>query len=344
MTTVTKNDLPDIVIRSEEEAYEWLERASKGDVAPYGTIKFEEWATFNLYLKGEKFERSLTPTVMKSLIEFQRGIYHAYASAKFGNPSKRLSDEEKDDLEVTVKVNPGSSDLDIDYTTVATKLVEQMAGKMTGSEILIAVVSIAVLWFGRSAWNSYLESRKEIKLAEIADEGQRATLEALNFSSEQETARARIIAELSNRDERIGEIARIAANTHTEVVRAISTASAARIEGTNIDPQLAEYLTSNPRRVSSDARLDGQYRLLKLDWSDPDAFKVKVFNVITGLHVDAVVQDDTLSGRYKDALREAEWSRAPVNLKITARAIGDNTYKDAVIIHAEPDISSPSAT
>lgn len=337
MTSEKNGKLPDIVIRSEDDAYAVLEQAMQDKIGPYQTIKFEGWPTFHLYLKGDKFERSLTPTVMKSLIEFQRGIYQAYAAAKFGNSGKRLSEEEKDELELTVKVNPGSSDLGIDFGDVAGKLVEQLGGKMTGNEMLIAVVSIAVLWFGSSAWSSFLENRKELKMKEIGDETQRATLDALKFTSEQETARAKIMADLAKQDDRIAEIERIATNTHTEVVRAMATAAYARVEGTEVAPDVAEYLTRNPRRTSNDVRLDGQYRLLKLDWSDPDAFKVKVFNVHTGLHLDATVQDDTLSGRYKDALREAEWSRAPINLHITARALGNQTYRDAVIIYAALD-------
>lgn len=205
---------------------------------------------------------------------------------------------------------------------------------MSGTEILIGVVTIAVLYFGNSAWTTFLENRKETRMQEAGDETQRATLEALKFSSEQETKRTQILADLAKKDDRVERIERLAYDTHTEVVKALATVRESRIEGNELSSDVAEFLTRNARRTSNPARLDGSYRLMKLDWSDPSAFRVKVFNVMTGLQLDAVVQDDSLTGKYKEALKQAEWSRKPVKLRITARAFGDNIYRDAIITHA----------
>lgn len=335
MQDTNQKKLPDIVIKSEADAYKWLERAARDEVPAYGTIRFEGWPTFQLYLKGKKFQRSLTPTVMQALIEFQKGIYRSYSIAKFRDPSTRLTDDERDELEVTVSVKRGSSDLGIDFQEIALKLVENLGGKMSGTEILIAVVSIAVLYFGSSAWATYLENRKETRIKEVSDETQKATLEAMKFASAEETKRAQIMADLAKRDDRIAALERTAYDVHTEVVKAMATASYAKVDGTEVDPEVAEYLTRNARRTSVPARLDGTYRLLKIDWSDPDAFKVKVFNVKTGVHLDAVVQDDSMDGKFKEALKLAEWSRKPVNLRITAKSLGNNVYRDATIVRAE---------
>ena len=78
MSTTTKQDLPNIVIRSEEDAYEVLRKARDGELGPYNSIVFDGWPTLNLYLKGDKFHQSITPTVMKGLLEFQKGIYRSY--------------------------------------------------------------------------------------------------------------------------------------------------------------------------------------------------------------------------------------------------------------------------
>ncbi|HET9646182.1 MAG TPA: hypothetical protein VFP68_23150 [Burkholderiaceae bacterium] len=83
-------------------------------------------------------------------------------------------------------------------------------------------------------------------------------------------------------------------------------------------------LVQNARRESEEIRLDGVYRPLKLDWSDPSRFRVKVWNVESNLELDAVVQDDTLTGEYKAILQRAEWSRAPVRLQINAKRLGDD--------------------
>lgn len=329
------DQLPDIVIRSEEDAYAVLELAKDNNLGPFGSLIFDGWPTLSIYLQGEKFHQSITPTVMRGLLEFQRGIYQSYAAAKYNQPTKRLSDEEKKALEIRVDVKNGSSDFGINFQELAIKLVEQLGGKMDPVHVLITVVSIAVLYFGSSAYKSFLEHRKDVRSKEVSDDTQRKTLEALQFTSAQETQRMKIIAELARQDHRVDNIGRIAYDAHSEVVKTLAAGDKAAIEGIPIEPEVAESLTRNARRRSAEVRLDGTYRLIKLDWSDPMKFKVKVFNTETGLQLDADVQDDSLTGRYKEALREAEWSRAPVALRINARLVGDSEYRDAVVIAAE---------
>lgn len=335
MNSTIQPDLPNIVIRSEEEAYEVLRRARDGDLGPYNSIVFEGWPTLNLYLKGEKFHQSITPTVMKGLLEFQKGIYRSYAAAKYDHPSKRLSEQEKDELEIRVDVNDGSSDLGINFQEIATKLFEQMVGKMDSQDIVITIVTIAVLYFGTSAYRSFLESRKETRIKEISDETQRETLEALKYTSEQETKRAQIIADLAKDNSKVSNITQIAFDAQTEVVKAMAAGSSSKVEGIPLTPMVAQTLTQNARRTSEEVRLDGIYRLIKLDWTNPSKFKVRVFNMATGIYLDAEVQDDSLTGKYKEALREAEWSRSPVLLKINAKTLGEGSYHQAIVISAE---------
>lgn len=343
MNSTPEQNLPDIVIRSEEEAYEVLRQARDGELGPYNSLVFDGWPTLNLYLKGEKFHQSITPTVMKGLLEFQKGIYRSYAAAKYDHPTKRLSEQERDDLEIRVDVNDGSSDLEINFQEIATKLFEQMVGKMDSQDIVITIVTIAVLYFGTSAYRSFLENRKEIRIKEVSDETQRDTLSALKYTSEQETKRAQIIADLARDNAKVENITQIAFDAQTEVVKAMAAGNSSKVDGISLAPGVAETLTQNARRQSEEVRLDGIYRLIKLDWTDSSKFKVKVFNTESGIHLDAEVQDDSLTGKYKEALREAEWSRSPVALKINAKTYGDDSYRNAVVISAEkyvpPDVT-----
>lgn len=327
--------LPDIVITSEEDAYRVLQMARDGQIQPYGNIVFQGWPTLNLYLQGEKFHQSITPTVMRGLLEFQKGLYQSYAAAKYNHPTKRLSEDEKKALEIRVDVKDGSSDLDINYQELAVELMKQLVGKMEPIHIVVTVVSIAVLYFGNSAYRSYLEHRREIRSKEVSDETQRQELEATKFAGVQETERMKIMASLVSSDHRLGNISRLAHEAHTEVVKSMAAGDSSKIDGIPLTPDMAESLTRNAKRKSSEVRLDGIYRLIKLDWTDPLKFKVRVFNVESGLQLDAEVQDDSLTGKYKEALREAEWSRAPVSLKINAKLLGDQ-YRDATVIAAEP--------
>ncbi len=336
MTTEKKeNEIHDIVIRSEEDAYAILRLAGEGKLPAYRKIIFDGWPTLNINIKGEKFHQSITPKVMRGLLDFQKGIYQSYASAKYDQPTKRLTEEERDALEIRVDVKEGSSDYDINFQELAVKFLEQLGERMDPTEALISVVSIAVLYFGTSAYKVYLENRKEIRLREIADETQRKILESMTFASAQETERMKIMEGLANQNHRIGNISQIAYDAHAGVIKTLAAGEAAEIDGIIVPPSVADSLTKNAKRKSSEVRLDGVYRLIRLDWSDPLKFRVKAYNTDTGLQIEAEVQDDSLTGKYKEALREAEWSRAPVKLQINAKLIGEDSYKDAVVIAAE---------
>lgn len=336
MSEISKNtDVPDLIIRSEQDVYELLDLAAKEKLPPYGNLIFDGWPTLNIYLKGQKFHQSITPTVMRGLLEFQKGIHQSYASAKYSSPTKRLTDEERRALEIRVDVKSGSSDYIINFQEIAEKIIQQLGGNMDQTHLFITVASIAAFFFGSSSLKTLLESRKEVQIKQISDETQRKTLETLSFVSEQETERSKIMANLIEKNRGIANIDRLAHDSRIEIVKTLTAGDSGSIQGVFVDPDTAESLTRNFRRKSSEVRLDGVYRLVKLDWTNPLKFRVKVFGIHNGLSLDAEVQDDSLTGKYKEALREAEWNRAPVSLKINAKLLGDDTYREVLVISAE---------
>lgn len=70
-------------------------------------------------------------------------------------------------------------------------------------------------------------------------------------------------------------ISQLAYDTQTELVRGMAAGDKSTIEGIELSPAVAETLTRNTRRKSTEVRLDGVYRLVKLDWSDPLKFRLE---------------------------------------------------------------------
>ena len=179
--TIKPDNKNNIVITSELEAYEILQMALENKIPEYDRLIFDGWPTLNLHLEGEKFHQSLTPTVMKGLIEFQKSIYQSYAVAKYDSPNRRLTEEEKKDLEIRVDVKDGSSNFDINFQEIAVKLIEQIGSRMNPTELLLTVVAIAAMFFGSSSYKVYLDNRKELKSKEGNDEIAKAALSKLDF-------------------------------------------------------------------------------------------------------------------------------------------------------------------
>ncbi len=334
--------MAEFVIRNEDDAYALLQRITSKDIGGEKLdIEFDGWPSLYVRLKGEQFESTITPTVMKAFIELQAGIYRAYATATYGSPNAvRLTKSEREMLEIVVKVGPGSSIFTIDFQEMLEKLCGDLIGKMDGTQTLIAIICFALLYFGNSAYKNRLQTRKDIRSEEIKSEEQKALLDNMRFAQEQETERARIIASLAAENPRVHTINELAQNTQAELLKRASTADSIEIQDIQLTGRQAEELARNARKPVIDIRLDGLYRILSVDSTDPDGFKVKVKSRANGDEFIAIVQDETLDRAYKQALQRGEWQKKPVELIINAkqRTADDSIYAAKIIKANFPEL------
>lgn len=325
-----------LFIRSEEDAYNFLERSRSTNPPLFSRIEFEGWPVLDLSLKGDKFNQSITPSVMKGLLEFQKGIYKSYAVAKYGSSSKRLTEFERDQLEIKVNVNKGSSIFGINFTQIANHAVDQLSGIMSPEEIGITIVMIAVLYFGNSAYKNYLEDRRKTRIEEINGDYQKAVLAALAFRSPHQVERAKLINDLASSSDRNMQIFDAAQEAQHSIIKSLGAGSQGAIGDTiTLSKEASEILAASPRRKSKEVRLDGDYMITRIDWSTIGRFRVRIELAGNGLQLEADVQDESLDGKHKEAIKAAEWSRRAVRLQVNAKSFGDNDYRDAVIVSAQ---------
>ncbi|HAU8227941.1 TPA: hypothetical protein IG138_004377, partial [Escherichia coli] len=295
---------------------------------------FNGWPNLTIRLTGEKFNRSLTPSVMKGFVEMQAQINKSYALAKYGVPDvRKLTKEELDALEIEVTVEQGSSIVEINIDGFLTKLTQELVGKMNATEIMFTVLGAAVIWGGVTVFKRFLDNRKDIRLAEIAKDGEKEHLRTMQIMSEQETKRLRVISEMIAEKPLLDNMDRMSYDAKTQMVKSFVRSDNAQIDGVTIDSEMAKELVTNARRRSSEMRIDGIYRIEEVNNTDPESFKVKVRRVDTDQRLTCVVQDVFLdeSGN-KEALQRAEWERKPVHLSINAKHV-DGDIKSAVILY-----------
>lgn len=334
----------EFVITSEDDAYLVLERIKQNEFQdlPDFSVKFDGWPRLDLTIKGEGYNSAITPTIMVGLIEFQKAIYKSYAISKYGTDNiQRLTKEEKSELEIRVTVEKGSSILGIDFQSIAEKFAGNLVTKMTGTELVVVVVGLSVLFFGHSAYRYFLDNRLQVRKEELQTEEQRNSLETLKFASEQETQRTKLIVELAQGNRELQLIREQAFIAQTEMVKSFKDTETAEMSGAKISGELATDLVKNARRPSVDLRLDGIYRVLVVDSSDPTQFRIKVRNVDTQDEFSASVQDDTIAHKYKTAIQEAEWSRSNIKLLINAKDVGGEIRNAVVIIAEAPPAPAP---
>lgn len=322
-----------VAIESEQEAFDLIESYLDGHGLP-DSLSFNGWPNLTIRLTGEKFNRSLTPSVMKGFVEMQSQINKSYALAKYGVPDvRRLTKEELDALEIEVTVEQGSSIVEINIDGFLTKLTQELVGKMNATEIMFTVLGAAVIWGGVTVFKRFLDNRKDTRLAEIAKDGEKEHLRTMQIMSEQETKRLRVISEMVAEKPLLDNMDRMSYDAKTQMVKSFVRSDSAQIDGVTIDSEMAKELVTNARRRSSEMRIDGVYRIEEVNNTDPESFKVKVRRIDTDQRLTCVVQDIFLdeSGN-KEALQRAEWERKPVRLSINAKHV-DGDIKSAVILY-----------
>lgn len=327
----------EFLIKSEDDAYLILEQIKNNkfpDLDNY-SLKFEGWPRLDLTIRGEGYEAVITPTIMNGLIEFQKAVYKSYAISRYGTENiLKLTKEEKQELEIRVTVEKGSSLIGIDFQAIAEKFSGNLVNKMTGTESLVLVLGLTVLLCGHSAYRYFLDKRVEARKEELRSEEHRTSLEAMKFASEQETQRTKLLVDLAQDNRQLQLLREQAFIAQTELLKSFKDTESTEIAGTEITGDMASDLVKNARRPSLEVRADGVYRVLVVDSSDPSQFRIKVRNVNTGSEFSAIVEDDSISLKHRSAIQEAEWTRTLIKLNINAKEVGSE-IRNAVVISAE---------
>jgi hypothetical protein len=155
-----------ITIRNESDAFEAIQTYLK-DGGFKGNVKLSGWPKLEVRLVGAKFDATITPPVMKSFLELQNLVYKSYAIAQYDtDDTRKLSSAEREELEILIKVEEGSSIFEIDFQGVLEKFAQKAAETMSPELIAITVIGLGVLWVGKASYGAYLDYRKEVRLGE----------------------------------------------------------------------------------------------------------------------------------------------------------------------------------
>lgn len=127
-------------------------------------IHVQNLPSLEIYLVGDKFNNSITPSIMQGIIELQKSIYRAYMLAKYGNYNlQTLNQHERRVLELKVIVNPGSSDVIIKLF----ETFDNLFGLINGMEnkqkyiIILTILAMIASGVGWLYFDSYLEHKAE---------------------------------------------------------------------------------------------------------------------------------------------------------------------------------------
>lgn len=307
MTDVLKISIPD-----ETSAWKLLDDAINGKL-PDETfqLEFGDWTKFHLKYSGAKFDSTMTPSMMDAFIELQSNIYRLFAKLYYNNPHANvLTNDQRAALEIMVKVEPGSSEITAILKDAVDKITLGAINKMEAKHYVIIMLVGILAFTSDSAWKAYLKSQDEVQKAD-----------ANIAMSQLEADKMKIVANAAKQEPYVISIAADANEFKNKVLKSAKSADEIHVAGQTLTKVQAAKLSRSSRTASTEARLDGTYKIIKVDSSDIDHFTVTLEDK-QGRTFRAVLQNGTLGkSKNMEKIQNAEWNRNYINLEINGKTV-----------------------
>lgn len=308
-----------ILIRNESDLFDAIERLREGEMPD--ELRFEGWPRFEVTIRGEDFDGGVPTRVMPSLLGFQAAVNRAYARS-LGR--EKLTPEERRRAELVVRLEPGSTTFVSDLTPVLNHAVTTAIKNMSGVEILLGVLGVAVVIGTTLALKARLRHRAQVHKLDL-----RLRL------SEQETKRLGIVADLARRNSNVQSTIDDAGAARDRMLRSLEDGDELVEDGEPlVRGDMARRLArpSPPERVQG--RLDGDFLILSVDSGRIEGgFRVRVRNVKSGDEIAVNIPEGTLGAGQIETLQIGEWGKAPLHMRLNVVRVGER-IAEATLIEA----------
>ncbi|MDU6376198.1 MAG: hypothetical protein E6575_19280 [Bradyrhizobium sp.] len=312
-------------IRNEDDAWDIFQAAleKKIEVAPQQLkINWEGWPRIRIYLPDVPEDGSISSSMMGAILQLQKSIYRTHALLSTGSDNLRtLSQIERERFEIRVKVDKGSSDLSINLSDIISKYGNDIIAKMTGTELLIMVLGLALTYAGKLVVSEFLKAKTDQRRLASDDDKTRELLANYRAQLEHDSKRFELLTKALDQRPILKQIEDSAAEARDEILKAVAEEHGGEIQGIAVPHEVATEISSVSRAQSSEARLAGQYRVAKVDTTVTDGFRVTLEDIKTGQLVTASLFDAVISSEHRRILQDAEWNKKPLFVEMSARML-----------------------
>jgi len=272
-------------------------------------------------------------------VELQHAMNRSYARlVRHAGSANVLTKEERQSIEFKAKVDEGSSLITVDMGDFAGTLTTALAGKMTGTELVVTILGIAISGGALLAYKSFLAARSEDKKVD------QATAQTVRLS-EQETQRLEIFSRALNQSRELRASHEDFDNVRHDILKSVGDASQLDVQGIALSQEQARKIASTSRSKAEEVQLNGTYRIVKLDWSKEDEVRISLFGLgSTRQEFIASMRDHNLTPQNIDKLKACEWERRPVHLSVNATVLrGEVTTATIVGVEWPEGVEPPNS-
>lgn len=303
----------DITIRSEQEAWDWLKRCLDGQMPEDEPVylKFENWPSLEFKFKGQDFDQSIPTRIMPPLLDAQREVHRLYCELRYGDLNlKRLKAEDREKLELNVKVKKGSSEYDTNLTDILNRTFESAISNMDSGHILIALISFSLTWGSNIAWKNWLSAQERLK-----------EIEQRTVMSQLEKEKMALITRSYEQVPAVKSVVEGADEFRNASLHKLKPADQFELpgHGLSIDGGQAAEITYTPRQESLEVRIDDTFIIQSVASGETRGYRLKVKRISDGQIINLRIADEAVTTEIKDILKTHEWAKTPVLLSINAR-------------------------
>lgn len=312
-----------IQIKNESDAWELLERATSGELFPDDVqLDFVGWPVFQMGVQGKDWDCTVPTRVMSPLLDVQKDINRAYANVRYGATNlRKLQDEERDDLEVVIKVKKGSSLFDAELWKQLSFIAQAAVGRMNGTEIVVTVLGLGLLFTAPVMYKAWLANRQKEK-----------ELDNQISMSEQETERMKVFADAMKMRPVLVAASEDVDITQNRLLKVAKPGDLLGVKSVQVSSQDAEILAKSERARAEDIELDGDFFVLGNRTDISTGFRISVRRMSDSLNVKADVPME-LPHEQKLLIQEAEWQKVPIYLSMNASMLR-GAISQAVVLSA----------
>nr|CAA6828562.1 MAG: Unknown protein [uncultured Thiotrichaceae bacterium] len=307
-TPVEKNN---ITIRNEDEAFHWLGELINGrEMTADTTLKLEGWPVFSIRIEGEDFDGTMPTRIMPPLLNLQKEVNRLYCVTRYGQDNlNKLTDEDREQLELVVKVKKGSSWYDTLLQEPLIKAFTDAASRMTPTQLTITLISFGLFTTGSIGWKMWLSHRE--KMLELNSEVEQSKLDLEKQKLLVAAAQGNpTVQQLSNN---IGEVRRDLLKQLREKDTLI-LADGEKDKELKVSGEYASEVSKIPREETAEEIIEGKYTIYSVIFN-PDNFRLELLDK-DGQAFVVKVPNGTLNHKQKETLKNNGFERRPISMNL----------------------------
>ena len=321
-----------VTIKSENEAVALLKRLVEGyELTDAEDIEFESWPKFIVRIKGSDFNGTIPTRIMPILLDLQKEVHKVYCLTTYGDENiRRLTKKDREQLELVVKVDEGSSIFETLLQAPILKILQDAASRMSPEQLTAIIIVFGLSVTSTIFWKLWINKRiKEKELDQTID---LSRLEKEKMEIVQKAVQK--FPAIDTVSESFGDVrnellTRLKASDNLQITPDSSDAES--VHPVTITGVQAKQFTHTPREKAVEKMISDEFFLKSVEFTRPDGVRIEVERISDNYSFKADVPLGVLGYDQSEALKNNSWNKTNVEMSMLVKEL-HGRYTSAKVV------------